>query len=171
MSIARRPSPALQAMPPGKIKRFLRVVAASIASILAFLTGAIMLGAYFPAIPKAGVIGPVIGGQYPFHLALLALAGAALGALAWRSGLVRWGRVLTAVTALSATAGLVIGSIQFVAARDAGTKISFSQVFGQLATSGVLRRIQPRSMPPVTARHWKRIYTWPGKAGGTRRRP
>lgn len=136
MSIVRRPAPASQATPPGKIKRFLRVVVASIPSILAFLTGAIMLGAYFPAIPKAGVIGPVIGGQYPFHLALLALAGAALGALAWRSGLVRWGRVLTAVTVLSTTAALVIGSIQFVAARDAGTKVSFSQVFGQLASSG-----------------------------------
>ncbi|MEJ8640643.1 hypothetical protein WKI68_02675 [Streptomyces sp. MS1.HAVA.3] len=130
-----------------------------IASILAFLTAAILLGAYIPAIPKAGVIGPVIGGQYPFHLALLALGGAALGALAWRSGLVRWGRILTAVTALSTVAALVISGIQFAAARDAGTKVSFSQIFSQLAYPWVPRRIQPRSMPPVTARHSKRIYT------------
>ncbi|MEU7607296.1 alpha/beta hydrolase [Streptomyces sp. NPDC041003] len=107
-----------------------------IASVLAFLTAAIVLGAYVPAIPKAGVIGPVIGGQYPFHLAFLALAGVALGVLAWRSGLVRWGRILTAVTALSAIAALVISGIQFAAARDAGTKVSFSQVFTQLASPG-----------------------------------
>ncbi|MFD6889635.1 alpha/beta hydrolase [Streptomyces sp. NPDC059957] len=106
------------------------------ATVLAFLTAAILLGAYFPAIPKAGVIGPVIGGQYPFHLALLALAGAVLGALAWRSGLVRWGRILTAVTALSTIAALAIGGIQFAAARDAGTKVSFSQIFSQLAYPG-----------------------------------
>ncbi|MFD6967035.1 alpha/beta hydrolase [Streptomyces sp. NPDC059949] len=114
----------------------MRVVVAVVASVLAFLTAAIMLGAYFPAIPKAGVIGPVIGGQYPFHLALLAMAGAALGVLAWRSGLLRWGRVLTAVTALSAVAALVISGIQFAAARDAGAKVSFAQVFSQLAYPG-----------------------------------
>lgn len=136
MSTAPCPVPASQASPPGAITRSLRVVLALIASVLAFLTAAITLGAYFPVIPKAGVIGPVIGGQYPFHVALLALVGAALGALAWRSGLVRWGRVLTSVTALSTIAALGIGGIQFAAARDAGTKVSFTQVFSRPASSG-----------------------------------
>lgn len=134
MSVAPYPAPASQASPPGKIKRSLRVVLASIASVLAFLTAAIMLGAYFPAIPKAGVIGPVIGGQYPLHMALLGIVGTALGALARRSGLLRWGRVLTAVTALSTAAAVGIGGIQFIAARDADTKVSFGQVFGRLAS-------------------------------------
>ncbi|WP_404962494.1 alpha/beta hydrolase [Streptomyces sp. 147326] len=134
MSVAQRPAPASQATSRGKTMKFLRVGVALIASVLAFLTAVIMLGAYFPAIPKAGVIGPVIGGQYPFHLAILALAGVAPGALAWRSGLVRWGRILTAVTTLSTIAALVISGIQFAAASDAGTKVSFSQVFTQLAS-------------------------------------
>ncbi|MFD7631371.1 alpha/beta hydrolase [Streptomyces sp. NPDC059851] len=136
MSTALCPVPTSRPSPPGKVKRSLRVVLASIASALTSLVAVIMLGAYFPAIPKAGVIGPVIGGQYPFHVALLALVGTALGALALRGGLVRWGRVLTSVTALSAIAALGIGGIQFTAARDAGTEVSFSQVFSELAFPG-----------------------------------
>ncbi|MDX3549681.1 hypothetical protein ACSCB1_03425 [Streptomyces europaeiscabiei] len=57
----------------------------------------LLLGTYFPAIPKAGAIGPVLGGQYPFHIAVLALAGTLLGVTAWRSGPLRWGRLLTTV--------------------------------------------------------------------------
>ncbi|WP_329106776.1 alpha/beta hydrolase [Streptomyces sp. NBC_01439] len=38
------------------------------------------------------------------------------------------------MTALSTTAALGIGSVQFTATRDAGTKVSFRQVFSQLAS-------------------------------------
>ncbi|WP_404867300.1 hypothetical protein ACI1MP_00365 [Kitasatospora griseola] len=41
--------------------RVLRGVCAALASFLTFLAAAIVLGAYFPAIPKTGVIGPVLG--------------------------------------------------------------------------------------------------------------
>ncbi|MEU8777314.1 alpha/beta hydrolase [Streptomyces sp. NPDC048606] len=132
MSLATPPTPAPQATPVRIIGKSLLVVVALSASIIAFLTATIMLGAYFPAVPKAGVIGPVIGGQYPFHVALLAGIGAALGCLVWRRGPARWGRALTAVTALSAIAALVIGAVQFAAARDAGTRVSFGQVFSGL---------------------------------------
>nr|WP_055502291.1 hypothetical protein [Nonomuraea pusilla] len=37
-----------------------------------------MLGAHVLAVPKAGVIGPVLGGRFPAHMALLALVGLAL---------------------------------------------------------------------------------------------
>ncbi|MGW4898641.1 alpha/beta hydrolase [Kitasatospora sp. NPDC004240] len=113
--------------------RALRLTVALIGSLLAFLTAAIMLGAYIPSIPKAGVIGPVIGGQYPFHTAALALLGTALGVLAWRRGLVRWGRTLTAVTALSAAAALVVGGVQFADARREGVRVSFGDVLTELA--------------------------------------
>ncbi|MEV7806628.1 alpha/beta hydrolase [Microbispora sp. NPDC088329] len=110
---------------------------ALLASVLAFLTAAIMLGAYVPAIPKIGMIGPVLGGQYPFHMAFLALIGVALSALAWRGGLVRWGRTVAAITALSAVAALVVCGVQFAAARRAGTSVSLGEVFSQLAYPGV----------------------------------
>ncbi|MFB6893367.1 alpha/beta hydrolase [Kitasatospora sp. NPDC056327] len=117
---------------PGRPVRILRAVAAVLASFLAFLAVAIVLGAYFPSIPKAGVIGPVLGGQYPFHLALLALVAAGLAALAWRSGLVRWGRVVTVLSTLSAVGALVIGGVQFQAARAAGADVSLGQAFTEL---------------------------------------
>ncbi|MFF1903057.1 alpha/beta hydrolase [Kitasatospora sp. NPDC058218] len=131
---AAEPVPATGSAPtPGRIWRTVRVLVALLASVVAFLSAVIMLGAYVPAIPKAGVIGPVLGGQYPFHVAFLALIGVALGVLARRGGLVRWGRTLIGVTSLAAVAALVIGGVQFVAARDAGAEVSFGQVLGQLA--------------------------------------
>ncbi|BAG23826.1 MULTISPECIES: alpha/beta hydrolase [Streptomyces] len=112
--------------------RILRGISAVLASFLAFLVLAIVLGAYFPAIPKAGVIGPVLGGQYPFHIALIALVAAVLAALAWRGGLVRWGRTVTVLTTLCAVGALAIGGIQFRAAQNAGTDISFGEAFSEL---------------------------------------
>ncbi|MET8970268.1 alpha/beta hydrolase [Streptomyces hydrogenans] len=112
--------------------RVLRVACAVLASFLAFLVLAIVLGAYFPAIPKAGVIGPVLGGQYPFHIALIALVATALAVLAWRAGLVRWGRTVTVLTSLCALGALVIGGVQFTSARDVGTDVSFGEVFTEL---------------------------------------
>ncbi|GAA2105148.1 hypothetical protein GCM10009801_81310 [Streptomyces albiaxialis] len=105
--------------------------------MLAFLALAIILGAYFPALPKVGVIGPVLGGQYPFHIALLALVAAVLAALAWRSGLVRWGRTVTALATLCAMGALAIGGIQFRAAQNAGVDISLGQAFTELAYPAV----------------------------------
>ncbi|WP_328835305.1 alpha/beta hydrolase [Streptomyces europaeiscabiei] len=133
MFTSRRPATSPTTTPPGKMRRTLRVVVAVIASAMAFLTATIMLGAYFPAIPKAGVIGPVLGGQYPFHVAILALAGTLLGVTAWRSGLLRWGRLLTTVTTLSMVAALAIGGIQFSAAKQAGAKVSLGEIFSQIA--------------------------------------
>ncbi|MEU3619008.1 alpha/beta hydrolase [Streptomyces sp. NPDC006872] len=133
MFTSRRPATSPAAALPGKVRRNLRVVVAVIASVMAFLTATIMLGAYFPAIPKAGVIGAVLGGQYPFHMAILALADTLLGITAWRSGLLRWGRVLTTVTTLSMVAALTIGGIQFSAAQQAGATASFGEVFSQIA--------------------------------------
>ncbi|MFE6846449.1 alpha/beta hydrolase [Streptomyces sp. NPDC057686] len=136
MSLRSIPTPTEGAAPaapaPGPLKRAGRVVVALIASFLAFPVAAIMLGAYLPAIPKAGVIGPVLGGQYPFHMAVIALLGVGLGDLARRSGLVRWGRTVTVVTALSSVGALTVGGIQFAAARQAGTEVSFGQVFSGL---------------------------------------
>ncbi|WP_214324396.1 alpha/beta hydrolase [Nonomuraea sediminis] len=115
------------------VKRTALVIVALLASALAFLTAAIMLGAYLPAIPKVGVIGPVLGGQFPVHLALLALAGLALSVPVLRGGLVRWGRALAAITALSAVAALVICGVQVAAAREAGASLTLGEVFSELA--------------------------------------
>lgn len=79
------------------------------------------------------MIGPVLGGQYPFHLALLAVAAAVLAALAWRAGLVRWGRTVTVITTLCTLGALAIGGIQFRAAQNAGVDISLGQAFTELA--------------------------------------
>ncbi|MFF9571049.1 alpha/beta hydrolase [Streptomyces sp. NPDC014685] len=117
---------------PGPLRRTLRAALAVFTSFLTFLVVAIVLGAYVPAIPKIGIIGPVLGGQYPFRLALFGLAGTALGVLAWRGGLVRWGRALTALTALAAAGALTIGAVQFTAAKNAGTDVSFGDVLTEL---------------------------------------
>ncbi|MFJ6017315.1 alpha/beta hydrolase [Streptomyces sp. NPDC092952] len=134
MSTSTRRSPSART---GRAVRILRVVAAVLASFLGFLALAIVLGAYFPAIPKAGVIGPVLGGQYPFHIALMALVAAVLSWSAWRGGLVRWGRAVTVVTTLCTVGALAIGGIQFQAARSAGVDISLGQVFTGLGYPAV----------------------------------
>ncbi|MGW1192002.1 alpha/beta hydrolase [Streptomyces sp. NPDC002559] len=117
---------------PGPLRRTLRAALAVFASFLAFLVVAIVLGAYVPAIPKIGVIGPVLGGQYPFHMALFGLVGVALGVLAWRCGLVRWGRALTVLTALATAGALAIGAVQFTAAKNARANVSFGDVLTEL---------------------------------------
>ncbi|MFF2353695.1 alpha/beta hydrolase [Kitasatospora sp. NPDC058115] len=131
--------PARSAGParPGRLVRILRAASAVLASFLAFLAVAIVLGAYVPAIPKAGIIGPVLGGQYPFHMALFALVAAGFAALARRAGLVRWGRVVIVVSSLCTVGALVIGGIQFQAAREAGVDVSLGQVFTELGYPAV----------------------------------
>ncbi|WP_327678516.1 alpha/beta hydrolase [Kitasatospora sp. NBC_00458] len=127
--------PVRTALPavPRWLRRAVLVTVVLFASLLTFPAAVIMLGAYLPAIPKAGIIGPVLGGQYPFHVALLGLAGAALGVVAHRGGLLRRGRTVTAAAALSTVAALVIGGIQYADARRAGADVSFGEVFGELA--------------------------------------
>jgi len=71
---------------PGARFRLLRIVVAVGASVLAMFCAAILLGAYVPAVPKAGLIGPVLAGQYPLHLALIAGVGLGMAMLAWRAG-------------------------------------------------------------------------------------
>lgn len=156
--------------PPGRpLGRPLRAVRAGVAAVVsvpAFLVAAVMLGAYVPAIPKAGVIGPVLGGQYPFHMALLALGCAALGAVVRYTGLVRWGRTVIAVTVLSAASALVIGGVQFADARRAGVRVSYGEVFSQIA--------YPGATPDVTTTYATRegeelrvdAYLPAGHAGG-----
>lgn len=149
MSTPESPAPAARSAHsqarPGPARRIFRVVLVLIASLIAFLAGAIVLGAWIPAIPKAGVIGPVLGGQYPFHIALLALVGLGLGVLAWRSGLVRWGQTLTALTAVSAAFALAIGAVQYAAASKEHTRISFGEIFTQIAYPG----LSPTPPPPT----------------------
>ncbi|GAB1819474.1 alpha/beta hydrolase [Herbidospora sp. RD11066] len=110
-----------------------KIAVALVASLLAFLAGALVLGAYIPAIPKAGIIGPVLTGQYPLHVALIGLAGLLLGLLAWRLGLRRWGRALTVVTAVSAAAAVVVAGIQGKAAYAAGTDVHWTEMFTEFA--------------------------------------
>ncbi|GHG20235.1 alpha/beta hydrolase [Streptomyces hydrogenans] len=130
------------AAPIGRPVRILRGVSAALASFLAFLVLALVVGAYFPALPKAGVIGPVLTGQYPFHIALISLVAAALAALSRRAGLVRWGRAVTVVTTLCTLGALVVGGVQLGAARDAGADVSFGEVFTELT--------YPAATPDVT---------------------
>ncbi|MFJ5265194.1 alpha/beta hydrolase [Streptomyces sp. NPDC088387] len=118
------------------IGRILGGVAALLATFVVLLTALVMLGSYIPAIPKVGVIGPVLGGQYPFHMALFAVMGSALALLAWRLGLVRWGRTVTVTGVLSLAGALVIAGVQYVDAEAVGTDVSFSEVFTQIAYPG-----------------------------------
>lgn len=114
---------------PGARFRLLRIVVAVGASVLAVFCAAILLGAYVPAVPKAGLVGPVLAGQYPLHLALIAGVGLGMALVAWRAGLVRWGRVLTAITSACVVAVLVIVAVQVGSATRAGTDISWSSPF------------------------------------------
>ncbi|WP_082801689.1 alpha/beta hydrolase [Herbidospora cretacea] len=110
-----------------------KILLALLASLLAFVAGALVLGAYVPAIPKAGIIGPVLTGQYPLHVALIGLAGLLLGLLAWRLGLRRWGRALTVITAVSTAAAVVVAGIQAKAAYAAGTDVRWTEMFTEFA--------------------------------------
>src|SRR4051812_45124763 len=114
---------------PGALFRLLRIVVAVGASVLAVFCAAILLGAYVPAVPKAGLVGPVLAGQYPLHLALIAGVGLGMALVAWRAGLVRWGRVLTVITSACVVAVLVIVAVQVGSATRAGTDISWSSPF------------------------------------------
>ncbi|MFF2453125.1 alpha/beta hydrolase [Isoptericola sp. NPDC058082] len=118
--------------------RVLRTLSALVASVLAFLAVAIVLGAYVPAIPRIGVIGPVLGGQYPFHVAMLAVLAAALAALAWLGGTVRWGRTVAAVAAASAVGALAIGGVQLQTAQDAGADVSWGSVLSEVGYPDVV---------------------------------
>ncbi len=59
---------------PGALLRLLRVLVALLASVLALVCGAVLLGAHLPAIPVVGPIGSGLAGDLPVHVALLAVA-------------------------------------------------------------------------------------------------
>ncbi len=118
---------------PGGLVRALRGVAAGVASLIALLLTVLLLGAYLPGIPGVGVIGAVLGGQYPFHLAVLALAAMVIAGLVWWTGLVRYGRALTTVTAACTAAALFIAGVQLRAAAREDTDISWGEVFTEVA--------------------------------------
>ncbi|WP_083949937.1 alpha/beta hydrolase [Herbidospora yilanensis] len=115
----------------------LKILIALVASLLAFVAGSLVLGGYVPAIPKAGLIGPVLTGQYPLHVALIGLAGLLLGLLALRLGLRRWGRVLTVVTSVSTAGAVIVAGLQAKAAYEAGTDVQWAEMFTQIAYPGV----------------------------------
>ncbi|WP_165824555.1 alpha/beta hydrolase [Tsukamurella pulmonis] len=117
----------------GPLRTGVAVVIAGIGTLVAFLLAAIMLGAYFPKIPKAGVIGPVLGGQYPIHIAAIGVLGAILGTVALRLRYRGWGVVIIVVTALSTVAALVIATIQLREADRFGVDVKMGEVFGELA--------------------------------------
>ncbi|GAA0514760.1 hypothetical protein Ade02nite_94810 [Paractinoplanes deccanensis] len=123
--------------PAGWPRRIARAAVAVVASLVAVLAAAIVAGAWFPAIPKAGIAGPVLAGQWPFHVALLALTGTALAVIARQAGLLRWGRILIVVTAVSAAAALLIAGLQIRDAVRAGAELSVAEIFTELAYPGV----------------------------------
>jgi acetyl esterase/lipase len=124
---------------PGVPRRLLRVLVALLASVLALVCGAVLLGAHLPAIPVVGQVGSVLAGDLPVHVALLAVAGLVLAVVALRAGLVRWGRVLTAATAVCVLAALTVVGFQVAAAARAGADVPWR---------GVLTEIGPPAAQP-----------------------
>lgn len=109
------------------------MIVAVVGSFLAALVAVVLVGAYVPAIPKVGVIGPVLGGQYLFHLAGLAVVGLVLAVVARRAGLVRWGRVIVVVAGVATAGAVVIGAVQFRGAQRVGADVSWADVATELA--------------------------------------
>lgn len=109
-----------------------RAVAAVLATLLALFVVPLLVGAYVMAVPKAGVIGPVLVGQFPFHVLGLALAGLLLAVVALRAGLRRYGRVLVVLTAASTALTLVVVVLQLGSAVRAGVPVSWRDVAAEL---------------------------------------
>ena len=93
---------------------------------------AALVGAFFPAIPKIGLVGTVIAGQWPLHLLAFAATEALVGAGLRRWGLPRFGRALAAVGTAGCVACAVIAGTQITFAIRAGTDISLTEPFRQL---------------------------------------
>ncbi|MGR7027470.1 alpha/beta hydrolase [Geodermatophilus sp. URMC 62] len=125
------PLPASRSGPP---RRLLPALVALLASALAVVCGAVLLGAYLPAVPVVGPIGSVLAGDLPVHVALLAVAGLVLALVALRAGLVRWGRVLTAATVVCVLAALTVVGVQVSAAARAGADVPWRGVLTQIGT-------------------------------------
>jgi acetyl esterase/lipase len=122
---------------PGPLPRLLRGLAALLASVLALLCGAVLLGAYVPAIPELGMIGPPLAGDYPVHVALAAIAALVLALGVQRAGLVRWGLVLVAGTVACVLAALTILGLQVGTAARADAEVPWRPVFTELGVPAV----------------------------------
>ncbi len=114
-------------------KALSRAVLAIVAAVLATFVSLIIVGAYFPSIPKLGIIGPVIAGQWPLHLMMIIGAALAVSATLWRFGPSRSGRAFTAASAASAIALAAIMAQQVVYAERQGTSLSWDEVFTEMA--------------------------------------
>lgn len=112
--------------------RITSAIIAALGTALVVVVALVVLGAYVPRIPKAGMVGPVLTGQYPFHMAFFAALGGLLAVLAWWLGRTRWGISVTALAAITAVGALVVGGIQYVDAKRAGTAVSWREVYSQL---------------------------------------
>src|SRR4051794_3029789 len=152
---------------PHVLLRLLRVLVALGASLLALFCSAVLLGAYVPAIPKIGLLGPVLVGDYPVHVALLASAGLVLGVVAWRAGLARVGRALTALTAVCVGAALVIVGAQVRSAVRAGADISASSVLTELGYPAVRPDATVTYARPEGAALDVDVYLPPGAGRGS----
>ncbi len=117
--------------------RLLRVLIALPASVLVLLCGAVLLGAFVPAVPKLGSIGPALAGQYPVHVALAATTALLLALGARRAGPVRSGRVLVAGTVACVLAALTILGLQVGAAARANAEVPWRPVFTGLGIPAV----------------------------------
>ncbi|MFI9508822.1 alpha/beta hydrolase [Nocardia sp. NPDC052566] len=114
------------------VVRILGVIVALAASALALPLALAVLGAYFPRIPKIGVIGPVLTGQYPFHMALFAVVAGGLAVGAWALGWPRWGGTVTTVAVVTTVAALVVAGLQYADARRVWTVVSWHDMFSEL---------------------------------------
>ena len=122
---------------PGALIRLLRVFAALLAALLALFCGGVLLGAFVPAIPKLGLIGPAVAGQYPVHVALVAVTALVLALGVRRTGLRRWGRALIAAMVACVLAALTIVGFQVTAAARVGAEVPWRPVFTELGIPAV----------------------------------
>jgi acetyl esterase/lipase len=122
---------------PRALFRLFRVSVALLASVFALLCATVLLGAFAPDIPKIGLVGPAVAGQWPVHVALVATAALVLAMGVRRAGLRRWGRVLMASTVACVLAALTIVGLQVASAVRADADLPWRAVFTELGISAV----------------------------------
>lgn len=122
---------------PGALLRLLRALVALLASVLALVCGAVLLGAFVPAIPVVGPIGSVLAGDHPVHVTLAGITGLVLALGTRRAGLVRWGCALVVVTVACVLAALTIVGFQVGAAARADAEVPWRPVLTELGIPAV----------------------------------
>ena len=105
----------------------------TIASILAAFVVLVVVGAYLPAVPKIGILGPVVAGQWPLHLSMIIGGGLLLTTAAWKFGPHRTGRILTLAMGVASLGVASIIVQQVIYAHEHGAEISWHDVFTQMA--------------------------------------